>query len=191
MLLFSLQVWVQICTLTWSLCNKSHPHSSMGLTGEVKCGVGHMFPVMCCTSGCTRPLYLALPTLIVLDSKIPMSYLWLWWQLCSRDQWIHVWTLTSFVLNPTWMKPAHSINSAYHVCFESWMQFMPRKLQAIKNTFYAKFKTPSLMICLHSYNCIDSNKASPHLVQQKQEKDQAFAFNLPYGVVQRYVQTWL
>ena len=120
-----------------------------------------------------------------------MSCLWLRWQLCSRGQWIHVQTFTSFALNPTWMKPAHSINSAYHVCLELWMRFMPRKLQAIKNTFYAKFKTASLMILLHSHNCIDSYKASPHLVHQKQQKDQAFAFNLHYRVVQRCVQTWL
>lgn len=102
-----------------------------------------------------------------------MSYLWLQWQLCSRSQWIHVWTFTSFALNPTWMKPAHSVNSAQHECLESWMQFMPRKLQAMKNTFYAKFKTPTLIIHLHLHNRIDSMKASPHLVQQKQEKDAA------------------
>lgn len=39
------------------------------------------------------------------------------------------------------------------------------------------------MIRLQSYSCIDSSKASPHLLQQKQKKDQAFAFNLHYRVV--------
>lgn len=53
---------------------------------------------------------------------------------------------------------------------------MPRKLKAIKNTFYAKFKTPSLTTCMHSYNCIDSYEVSSHLVQQKQEKCQTFVF---------------
>lgn len=108
-----------------------------------------------------------------LDSELLMSYLWLRWQLCSRGQWIHVWTFTSFALNPTWMKPAHSMDSAHHECLESWTQFMPRKLKDIKDTFYAKFKTPSLIVHLHLYNCIDSIKASPHLAQQKQEKDVA------------------
>lgn len=103
-----------------------------------------------------------------LSSQVLTPCLRIQWHLHSRGQWTHVWTFTSHALNPTWMKLVHSINSAHRRCLESWVQFMPRKLKAIKNTFYAKFETPRLKIHLHSCNCIDSYKTSSHLVQKSE-----------------------
>lgn len=162
----SLSTDIHTLVCTNGHCSTSHPHSGMDLMEEAGCAVEGMFPAMCCTSDCTRLLYLALPTLILLDSTLIKrnSCLWLWWQLHSIGQCIHMWTFTSFALNPTWMKPAHSINSAHHVCLESWKQFMPRKLQAVKNTFDTNLKVLSLTIHLHSYSYTDS-KCCLHLVQ--------------------------
>lgn len=42
-----------------------------------------------------------------------------------------------------------------------------KKIAGGKNTTYKKFKTPNFVICLHSYNYIESNITPPHLVQQK------------------------